>query len=136
MYTPVLTYIHAPHGCAMYCSLIALIASPFYFMLRMYCYSMSNGGTEPAILLVDNGPAHLAPSESIPWKSGKFFGYTLSNALVIFFQPNCTSKAQPLDACCIQSAKAIYRKRHMCWVLEQLSDGDDDNTSELRCTLR
>jgi hypothetical protein len=97
---------------------------------------MSNGGTEPVILLVDNCPAHLAPPESIPWKSGNLFGYKLSNVLVIFFQPNCTSKVQPLDAGCIQSAKAIYRKRHMSWVLDQLGDGNDDNTPELRCTLR
>ena len=130
-------YIHANHGYVMYCALIALIPSPFYFMLRRYCYSMSNGGTEPVILLVDNCPAHLPPPESKPWKSGNLSGYKLSNVLVIFFQPNCTSKVQPLDAGCIQSAKAIYRKRHMSWVLDQLGDGQDNNTTpELRCTIR
>ena len=97
---------------------------------------MSNGDTEPVILLVDNCPEHLAPPESIPWNSGTLFGYKLSNVVVIFFQPDCTSKVQPLDAGCIQSAKAIYRKRHMSWVLDQLNDGNDDNTPELRCTLR
>ena len=136
MYTRVLTYIHAPHGYAMYCSLIAFIASPCYFMLRMYWHSMSYRGTEPVILLVDNCPAHLAPPESILWKSSNLLGYTLSNVLIIFFQPNCISKMQSLDADCIQSAKAIYRKRHMSWVLDQLSDGNDDNMPELRCTLR
>jgi hypothetical protein len=97
---------------------------------------LSNGGTEPAILLVDNCPAHIPPPEAKPWKSGHLSGYKLSNVLVIFFEPNCTSKVQPLDAGCIQSAKANYRKRHMSWILDKLSDMGDGTTPEIRCTLR
>ncbi len=105
-------------------------------MFRRYCYATSNGGTRPVILSVDICPAHLAPPVSIPRKSGNLFGYKLYNVLVIFFQPNCTSQVQPVDVGCIKSAKAIYRKRHTRWVLDQLSDGNDDNTLELHCTLR
>jgi len=71
-----------------------------------YCYTRSNGGTQRSILLVDNYPAHLPPPEASRWKSGNLTGYKLIDILVIFFQPNYTSKVQPLDAGCIQSLKA------------------------------
>ncbi len=102
-----------------------------------YCYPLSDGGTEPVILLVDNCPAHVPPPEAILWKSGNLNGYKLSNVLVIYFQPNCTSKVQPLDAGCIQSAKAMYRKRHMSWILNQLQNADGSNIApDIRCNLR
>jgi hypothetical protein len=108
---------------------------PMYSM-RRYCYLLSNGGTEPAILLVDNCPAHIPLPEAKPWKSGNLSGYKLSNVLVLFFKSHCTSKIQPLDAGCIQSAKANYRKRHMSWILDQISDMGDGTPPEIRCTLR
>ena len=102
-----------------------------------YCYPLSDGGTEPVILLVDNCPAHVPPPEAILWKSGNLNGYKLSNVLVIYFQPNCTSKVQPLDAGCIQSAKAMYRKRLMSWILNQLQNADGSNIApDIRCNLR
>ena len=98
---------------------------------------MSEGGTEPVILLVDNCPAHMPPLQAILWKSGNLKGYKLSNLLVVYCQPNCTSKVQPLDAGCIQSAKAMYRKRHMRWILDQLENGEGSNNApEIRCNLR
>jgi len=104
--------------------------------MRMYCYPLSNGGTEPSILLVDICPVHIPPLEAKPWNSGHLSGYTLLNVLVIFFDPNCTSKVQPFDTGCIGMAKADYRKRHMTWILDQLSNMGDDTTPEIRCTLR
>jgi len=97
--------------------------------------SLENGDTDRVILLVDICPAHIPSPEAKSWKSGHLFGYKLSNVLAIFFQPNCTSTVQPLDAGCIQSAKANYRKRHMSWILDQLSDMEDITPPEIRCTL-
>jgi len=82
-------------------------------LLNRYCYPLSNGGTEPLILLVDNCLAYIAPPKTKPWKSSHLSGYKLSNFSVTLFESDCTSKVQPLDAGCIQSAKAIYRKRRM-----------------------
>jgi hypothetical protein len=102
-----------------------------------YCYTRSNGGRDPVILLSDNGPAHLPPPEAGAWSSGSLKGYRLSNILVIFFEPNCTSQVQPLDAGCIQSAKALYRKRHMAWVLSQLNIAKETGSRpDIRCNIR
>ena len=102
-----------------------------------YCYTRSNGGTQPVILLVDNCPAHLPPPEATRWKSGHLKGYKLSNVLVIFFEPNCTSKVQPVDAGCIQAVKALYRKRHMSWILDQLNAATEEgNEPDIRCNIR
>ncbi len=51
-----------------------------------YCYEK-----RPVVLLVDNCPAHKPLIGSKPWSSGHMKGYELSNVLVIFFEPNCTS---------------------------------------------
>lgn len=114
--------------------------SSTHFTLRgacSYCYTRSNGGTQPVILLADNCPAHLPPPEASLWKSGNLKGYRLSNLLVIFFEPNCTSKVQPLDAGCIQSIKALYRKRHMSWILDQLNMAEDEGRiPDVRCNLK
>ncbi len=103
-----------------------------------YCYELSNGGNDPVILLVDNCPAHTPPSESKPWTSGDLLGYRMSNVLFICFAPNCTSKIQPLDVGCIQCVKAMYKKRHMRWILKQLAcvGKDASEPLEIRCNVR
>jgi hypothetical protein len=78
-----------------------------------FCYSMSNGGSEPVIFLADKCHAYSMPSNAKPWESGDLRGFRMSNVLMIFFMPNITSQVQPLDVGVIQTAKALYRKRHM-----------------------
>jgi hypothetical protein len=81
-----------------------------------YC-EKCNGGTNPVILLVDNSAAHSVPTDAKRWTSdsGTLSGYRLSNVLVIF-----TSGIHPLEAGCIQIAKANYRRRQVSWALGQL----------------
>lgn len=102
-----------------------------------YCYSKSNAGTDPVILLTDNCYAHCQPHNSTPWSHESLAGYRMSNVLVIYFAPNCTSKVQPLDAGCIQTIKALFRKRHMSWVLQQLGDAKERQVPAMvKCTIR
>jgi hypothetical protein len=63
-------------------------------------------------------------------------GYKMSNVLVIYFEPNCTPHVQPLDAGCIQAAKAFYRKRRMTWVLQQLSNTTPGERPLIKCNIR
>lgn len=63
-----------------------------------HCYKASTDGTGPVILLADNCKAHTIPPTAEEWRSGDLRGFKLSNVLVIFFAPNCTSEVQPLDA--------------------------------------
>ena len=46
----------------------------------------------------DNCPAHKPPLGATPWQQGNLQGYKMSNVLLIYFEPNCTSHVQPLDA--------------------------------------
>lgn len=101
-----------------------------------YCYTMSNAGADPVILLADNCAAHCCPTEAKAWKDGDLQGFRMSNILVIFFAPNCTSKVQPLDAGVIQAIKALYRKRHMSWILNQLNNTPRGQKPMLRCNIR
>ena len=101
-----------------------------------YCYHLSNGGKNPVILLADNCKAHCVLPEAKPWKKGDLTGFLLKNVHVIFFQPNCTSHVQPLDVGCIQTSKALYRKRHMSWILEQLAKTPDGTRPQLRANVR
>lgn len=43
---------------------------------------------------------------------------------------------QPLDVGCIQTAKALFRKRHMCWVLDQLRSTPAGKTPNVKCDVR
>ena len=81
-----------------------------------YCFDR-----RPVVLLVDNCPAHKPPPGATMWQKGHMQGYKMSNVLIIYFEPNCTSHVQPLDAGFIQTAKTFYRKRQMSWVLQQLA---------------
>jgi hypothetical protein len=102
-----------------------------------YCYTRSNGGTQPIILRVDNCPAHLPPPEATRWKCGALKGYKLSNILLIFSEPNCTSKVYPLNARYIKSFKALYRKRDMSRMLDQLNAAEEEGTDPgIRCNLK
>jgi len=96
-----------------------------------YCYEK-----RPVVLLVDNCPAHKPIIGSKPWSSGHMKGFELSNVLVIFFEPNCTSHVQPLDAGMIQTAKALYRKRQITWVLRQIANTADGAEPQLNCNVR
>ena len=96
-----------------------------------YCYDK-----RPVILLVDNCPSHQPPLGVTLWKHGHMEGYKMSNVLVVYFEPNCTSHVQPLDAGCIQTAKALYRRRQMTWVLEQLSVCEPGEREMVKCNIR
>lgn len=50
--------------------------------------------------------------------------------------PNCTSAVQPLDAGCIQSAKALFRKRHMSWILDELASTAPGEKPRVKCNIR
>ena len=43
-----------------------------------YCYGMSNGGTDPVVLLCDNCSAHKMPDDATPWRDGDLLGYRTS----------------------------------------------------------
>jgi hypothetical protein len=96
-----------------------------------YCYDK-----RPVVLLVDNCPAHKPPIGATMWQNGHMQGYKLSNVLIIYFEPNCTSHVQPLDAGCIQTAKALYRKRQMTWVLRQISQSTPAGKPQIKCNIR
>ena len=51
-----------------------------------YCYDKRH-----VALLVDNCPAHKPPLGATPWRHGNLYGYKMSNVLLIYFEPNCTS---------------------------------------------
>jgi hypothetical protein len=51
-----------------------------------YCYD-----EHPTVLLVDNCPAHKPPIGASMWQHGNMQGYKMSNVLVIYFEPTCTS---------------------------------------------
>eukprot|EP00873_Tetraselmis_striata_P041718 jgi/Tetstr1/461982/TSEL_007055.t1 len=79
----------------------------------------------------------MSPPQSKPWKNGDLEGFRMCNVIVIFFKPNCTSKVQPLDGGIIQAIKALFRKRHMSWILEQLNEAKAEGTQVLvRCSIR
>ena len=101
-----------------------------------HCYTMTNNGADPVVLLVDNCPAHCIPPAAKPWKCGSLVGFRMTNVLVIFFKANCTSMVQPLDAGCIQTVKALFRKRHMSWILDQLNHAQPGVAPVLRCSVR
>eukprot|EP00873_Tetraselmis_striata_P010771 jgi/Tetstr1/431035/TSEL_020754.t1 len=50
--------------------------------------------------------------------------------------PNITSHVKPLDAWCIHTAKALYCKRPMTWILDQLHNTPEGETPMLRGTIR
>jgi hypothetical protein len=58
-----------------------------------YCYEK-----RPVVLLADNCHAHKPPLGATPWHHGNLQGYKMPNVLLIYFEPNCTSHGQPLDA--------------------------------------
>ncbi len=99
--------------------------------INAYCYDK-----RPVILLVDNRPSREPPLGATLWKHGHMEGYKMSNVLVVYFEPNCTTHVQLLDAGCIQTAKELYRKRQMTWVLEQLSVCDPGEMAMVKCNIR
>ncbi len=88
------------------------------------------------MLLVDNCPAQKLLLGSKPWSCGHVKDFELSNVLVIFFEPNCTSQVEPLDAGMIQTAKALYHKRQITLVLRQTADTPIGVTPQLKCNVR
>ena len=63
--------------------------------------------------------------------------YKLSSVLVIYFEPSCTSHVQPLDdEGCIQTAKALYRKRQMTLILQQISQCPPAGKAQVKCNIR
>ena len=90
----------------------------------------------PVVLLVDNCPAHKPLIGSKLLSSGHMKGFELSNVMVIFFEPNCTSHVQPSDAGMIQTAKALYRKRQITWALRQIASTYVGVVPELKCNVR
>ena len=75
-------------------------------------------GGQPALLILDNCPSHVAE------------GVSLSNTEILFLPPNTTAKIQPMDAGIIMSFKKHYRRYHVRWMLEQIESGED--TKNLR----
>ncbi len=99
--------------------------------ISAYCYDK-----RPVILLVDNCPSHKPPLGAALWKHGHVEGYKMSDVLVVYFEPKCTTHVQPLDAGCIQTAKTLYRKCQMTWVLEQLSVCSPGERAMVKCNIR
>jgi hypothetical protein len=100
-------------------------------MFNAYCYDKS-----PGVLLVDNCPSHKPPLGATMWQHGHMCGYKMSNVLVVYFESNCTSHVQHIDAGCIQTEKALYRKRQMSWVFEQLSVCTPGERAMVKCNIR
>jgi len=128
-------WIHEKAGCLYYHNDFAWIKGDIWLdILRKFnAYGYDKRTT---VLLVDNCSAHKPHIGASMWQRGNMQGYKMSNVLVIYFEPNCTSHVQPLDAGCIQTAKAFYRKRHMSWVLQQLSESPTGERAVVKCNIR
>jgi hypothetical protein len=86
---------------------------------------------------MDNYLAHKPPIRATMWQHGHMQGYNLSNVLVIYFEPShCTSHVQPLDAGCIQIAKALYRERQMTWVLQKILQFPSAGKPQVKYSIR
>ena len=82
-----------------------------------------------AYLLMDNAPSHRKPvSAKEVSLAGGLKGWRLprSGSLVVFFRPNVTSHAQPLDQGIIAATKAHYRREHVRFHLAKLDELDVD----------
>lgn len=83
------------------------------FIPQVKNFLSENNLPPEAVLLLDNAPSH--PEASIlKSEDGKIF--------VVFFPPNVTSIAQPMDQGVIEKMKRLYRKKFMM----QLLNGDSD----------
>ena len=75
------------------------------------------------VLIIDNCPAH-------PDVDG------LSNVKLIFLPPNTTSVSQPMDQGVIRCLKAIYRRKLVNMMIQQLEKGKDLPKISILCALQ
>ena len=69
-------------------------------------------------MLLDNASSHSAADIQLI-KMGSFNAFRLSNLLLIFLPPNCTSVVLPLDMGIIVSFKARYKSKLAHFMVQQ-----------------
>ena len=71
------------------------------------------------LMLLDNASSHNSVPDIQLIKLGSFDAFRLSNHLLIFLPPNCTSVVQPLDMGIIASFKAHYKSKLAHFMVQQ-----------------
>jgi len=81
-----------------------------------------------AYLLMDNAGSHKRPTFTKEVTLAGMKGWQLprSGSIVVFFRPNVTSHAQPLDQGIIAATKAHYRREHVRFHLAKLDEPEVD----------
>ena len=62
------------------------------------------------LMLLDNSSSH-GVADTLLTKVGSLDAFRLSNLLLLFLPPNCTSVVQPLDQGIIAAFKAHYKRK-------------------------
>ena len=81
-------------------------------------------------MLLDNASSHSVADIQLI-KMGSFNAFRLSNLLLIFLPPNCTSVVQPLDMGIIASFKARYKSKLAHFMVQQYDLDPHQDLQEL-----
>ena len=80
------------------------------------------------LMLLDNASSH-GVADTVLTKVGSFDAFRLSNLLLLFLPPNCTSFVQPLDQGIIAAFKAHYKGKLARYMVQQY---DNDPSQDLQ----
>ena len=79
-------------------------------------------------MLLDNASSH-GVADVLLTKEGTFDTFRLSNLLLLFLPPNCTSVVQPLDQGIIAAFKVHYKGKLAQYMIQQY---DSDSSQDLQ----
>ena len=80
------------------------------------------------LMLLDNASSH-GVADTLITKVGSLDAFRLSNLLLLFLPPNCTSVVQPLDQGIIAAFKAHYKRKLARYMVQQY---DIDSSQDLQ----
>ena len=80
------------------------------------------------LMLLDNASSH-GVADTVLTKVGSFDAFRLSNHLLLFLPPNCTSVVQPLDQGIIAAFKAHYKGKLARYMVQRY---DNDPSQDLQ----
>ena len=80
------------------------------------------------LMLLDNASSH-GVADTLLTKVGSLDAFRLSNLLLLFLPPNCTSVVQPLDQGIIAAFKAHYKGKLAHYMVQQY---DIDSSQDLQ----
>ena len=70
------------------------------------------------LMLLDNASSH-GVADTLVTKVGSLDAFRLTNLLLLFLPPNCTSVVQPLDQGIIAAFKAHYKRKLARYMVQQ-----------------